>query len=261
MTTMSLSAILTTYGFGLAYFAATGTYFFIDTYIPVAVFLGMLLLFVDPATAPRTELGRIIFGALYGASTVGLYALLESDGRPTFYDKLLQMPFMNLSVQADGSSGALAQAGVAGSASAGRSRRPTAPASWRTRPCGSSSSAAMSFAQGVGDHHPGHRLPFWQRACEQNLHNGCRTLASIESTLCSRGSGWACNEQGVMLLERRKDSPQVAVAAFQRACATGFAAGCQNALLAERGAIPARALPAAADFAILLREGKGALPR
>ena len=97
---MSLSAILTTYGFGLAYFAATGTYFFVDSYIPVAVFLGMLLLFVDPATAPRTELGRIMFGAVYGASTVGLYTLLEQDGRPTFYDKLLQMPFMNLSVRA-----------------------------------------------------------------------------------------------------------------------------------------------------------------
>jgi hypothetical protein len=63
-----------------------------------------------------------------------------------------------------------------------------------------------------------------------------------------------------MLLERRKDSPQMAVNAFQSACVTGFPVGCQNALLADRGLIPARALPRADDFAILMREGKGALP-
>ena len=260
VTTMSLSAILTTYGFGLAYVAATGTYFFVDTYVPVAVFLGMLLLFVDPATAPKTELGRIIFGTLYGATTVGLYAFLQSYGLPTFYDKLLQVPFLNLSVRAlDRLARSPRMAWLDPSrlaaVAAPQRRRLAYTSMWVVV------FTAMSFAQGVGDHHPGHRLPFWQRACEQNLRNGCRTLASIESTRCSQGSGWACNEHGVMLLEQRKDSPQVAVAAFQTACATGFTAGCQNALLAERGAIPARPLPAAADFAILLREGKGALPQ
>ena len=260
VTTMSLSAILTTYGFGLAYVAATGTYFFVDTYVPVAVFLGMLLLFVDPATAPKTELGRIIFGTLYGATTVGLYAFLQSYGLPTFYDKLLQVPFLNLCVRAlDRLARSPRMAWLDPSrlaaVAAPQRRRLAYTSMWVVV------FTATSFAQGVGDHHPGHRLPFWQRACEQNLRNGCRTLASIESTRCSQGSGWACNEHGVMLLEQRKDSPQVAVAAFQTACATGFTAGCQNALLAERRAIPARPLPAAADFAILLREGKGALPQ
>ena len=80
VTTMTMSAVLATYVFGLAYYAATGTYFFFDSYIPIAVFLGMHLLFTDPSTAPRTELGRMIFGALYGLSTVALYALL---GRST----------------------------------------------------------------------------------------------------------------------------------------------------------------------------------
>ena len=72
MTTMTMSAVVTTYLFGLLYFAATGIYFFYDSYIPIAVFLGMHLLFTDPSTSPRTELGRIIFGALYGLSTVAL---------------------------------------------------------------------------------------------------------------------------------------------------------------------------------------------
>ena len=59
----------------------------------------MLLLVTDPATAPRTEFGRVMFGALYGVSTVLLYWVLGAVGAPTFYDKLLQIPLLNLSVQ------------------------------------------------------------------------------------------------------------------------------------------------------------------
>ena len=80
VTSMTMSAVVTTYVFGLLYFAATGIYFFYDSYIPIAVFLGMHLLFTDPSTSPRTELGRIIFGALYGLSTVVLYQLLGAAG-------------------------------------------------------------------------------------------------------------------------------------------------------------------------------------
>src|SRR5256714_15569079 len=99
VTTMTMSAVVTTYAFGLVYLAATGIYFFYDSYIPIAVFLGMHLLFTDPSTSPRTELGRIIYGAAYGLSTVALYQLLGSKGMPTFYDKLLQVPILNLSIQ------------------------------------------------------------------------------------------------------------------------------------------------------------------
>src|SRR5688572_15357504 len=98
VTTMAMSAVVTTYVFGLVYFATSGVYFFYDSYIPISVFLGMHLLFTDPATAPRTDQGRVIFGALYGLSTVALYQWLGSSGMPTFYDKLLQVPLLNLSV-------------------------------------------------------------------------------------------------------------------------------------------------------------------
>ena len=101
VTTMTMSAVVSTYLFGRLYFAATGIYFFYDSYIPISVFLGMHLLFNDPATSPRTELGRIIYGALYGLSAVGLYQLLGSAGMPTFYDKLLQVPLLNLSAKMD----------------------------------------------------------------------------------------------------------------------------------------------------------------
>src|SRR4029453_12458600 len=76
-----------------------GTYYFFDSYIPIAVFLGMHLLFTDPSTAPRTELGRMIFGALYGLSTLALYQLLGRAGLPTFYDKLLQVPPLKVLTQ------------------------------------------------------------------------------------------------------------------------------------------------------------------
>jgi len=76
VTSMTMSAVVAAYLFGRLYFAATGIYFFYDSYIPIAVFLGMHLLFCDPSTSPRTELGRIFYGALYGLSTMALYELL-----------------------------------------------------------------------------------------------------------------------------------------------------------------------------------------
>ena len=97
---MTLAATVTLFGLGVAYRAATGTYFFVDSYIPAAVFLGMNLLFTDPSTSPRTELGRLVFGVLYGLSVAALYAGLEAAGAPTFYDKLLAVPLLNLAVQA-----------------------------------------------------------------------------------------------------------------------------------------------------------------
>src|SRR6267378_2333573 len=99
VTSMTMAAVVTTYLFGLLYFAATGVYFFYDSYIPIAVFLGMHLLFTDPSTSPRTELGRLLFGALYGLSTMLLYVILGRAGLPTFYDKLLQVPLLNLSIK------------------------------------------------------------------------------------------------------------------------------------------------------------------
>ena len=96
---MTLSAVATTYGLGLVYFATTGTYFFPDSSIPVAVFLGMHLLFNDPSTSPRTELGRIVFGVLYGLGVMILFGLLEQHGAPQHYDKLLAVPILNLMIK------------------------------------------------------------------------------------------------------------------------------------------------------------------
>jgi hypothetical protein len=197
VTTMTLSAVVTTYLFGLLYYTATGIYFFYDSYIPIAVFLGMHLLFTDPATSPRTDLGRVIFGVLYGISTVALYALLGNLGVPTFYDKLLQIPILNLSIKLIDQ---LALSNVLQRIDLTAALRSLAP---RRRHLAYMSMWAIVFAimsavQGVGDGHPGQWLPFWQQACAEGRAYACPYLESIVSSDCDRGSGWACQELAIL---------------------------------------------------------------
>lgn len=252
---MTMAAVATTYGLGLTYFAATGTYFFIDSYIPIAVFLGMHLLFTDPSTSPRTDLGRLMFGALYGASVVALYALLGRAGLPAFYDKLLPVPLLNLAIQAIDR--------------AARSRwlRPLAPErlapgfTARQRALAYAAAWAiifgtMSAAQGVGDGHQGQWLPFWREACRAGRPGACTYLPQLETTLCRAGSGWACNELGIFRSEH-EDNPIAALASWQRGCELGFGPSCTNADGRGAAGRAATALPPLADLPILVRGSKG----
>jgi hypothetical protein len=194
---MTMSAVVTTYLFGLAYFALTGIYFFYDSYVPIAVFLGMHLLFTDPSTSPRTELGRIAFGVLYGLSTVALYQLLGSAGQPTFYDKLLQVPLLNLSVRwLDRAARskwlrAIDPASI-GTWMAPRQRHLAYMCLW------AAVFAGMSAVRAVGDDHPGQWLPFWREACESGRPYACRYLRDVQAGFCDRGSRWSCRELDIL---------------------------------------------------------------
>jgi hypothetical protein len=204
VTTMTMSAVVTTYVFGLAYYGITGTYYFYDSYIPIAVFLGMHLLFTDPSTAPRTELGRMIFGALYGVSTIVLYDILGRAGVPTFYDKLLQVPLMNLSIRRIDRVVRIGWLRRFDPAAFGRSLAP------RRRNFAYVSLwavvfAAISAAQGVGDRHRGQWIPFWQQACGDDRSRACAYLAQLHATGCRAGSGWSCNELGILQDTRRDE--------------------------------------------------------
>ena len=238
---MTLSAVLTTYLFGVVYFAATGTYFFYDSYVPISVFLGMHLLFTDPSTSPRTELGRVIFGMLYGLSAVALYQLLGAAGVPTFYDKLLQVPLLNLSVRS------LDRAVRSGWLEAVDPARLGRSLTLRQRYLAYQSVwvvvfALMSATRGVGDRHPGQWLPFWDQACREGRPRACAYVADLQSIYCSAGSGWACNE----------------AASFERGCRLGFLPACRNAVRLSNGNAPfERAQPTLADYPIVLRGGKG----
>jgi hypothetical protein len=247
---MTLAAVLTTYLFGLLYFSVTGTYFFYDSYIPIAIFLGMHLLFTDPSTSPRTELGRLIFGVLYGLSCVLLYQLLGAAGVPAFYDKLLQVPVLNLSVRmidraARSTWLAAFDPGRLGPWLTQHQRYLAYQAAWVV------AFVAMSAAQGVGDRHPGQWLPFWERACQEGRPRACAYASSLRSILCTAGSGWACNEAGIEA--RATDS-------FERGCRLGFLPACRNAARASSGGDNntfQREPPALADYPIIVRGSKG----
>jgi hypothetical protein len=259
VTPMTMSAVVSTYLFGLGYFAATGSYFFIDSYIPIAVFLGMHLLFTDPSTSPKTELGRIIFGVTYGLSNVALYALLGWAGVPTFYDKLLPVPIMNLSIKLiDRVAVALKRFDPAriGASLAPRRRNLGYIAIW------SAVFVVLSSVDGVGDNHPGHRVPFWQQACLENAHNACGNLDLILDTYCQDGSGWACNELAVLRWHRTEGYVGTPTE-FSRACTLGFPTGCQNALMLKTSPFPIdprQGPPQLKDYPVVLRTGKGPLP-
>jgi hypothetical protein len=257
VTSMTMSAVISTYLFGLAYFAITGTYFFFDSYIPIAVFLGMHLLFTDPSTSPRTELGRIAFGVLYGLSTVGLYQLLGSLGVPTFYDKLLQVPILNLSIRSIDSVARWKgfhrlDPSVLGQWLTPRQRNLSYIGIWATVFC------VMSAVQGVGDNHRGQWLPFWQQACAEGRPYACGYLVDKQSRYCSNGSGWACNEVGVLESElglKAKD----AAASIERGCTLGFRPACENAARLSIASLDTltRAAPTLVDYPIILRGAKG----
>ena len=255
---MTMAAAVTTYLFGLLYFAATGTYYFFDSYIPVAVFLGMLLLFNDPSTSPRTELGRIIFGVAYGLSTVLLYKLLGDAGVPTFYDKLLPVPILNLSVRAIDRAARSNMLRRLDPAALGRSLAP------RKRNLAYMSVwvaafAVMSAAQGVGDTHRGQWMPFWQQACNDDRPYACSYLGAMQSTFCNAGSGWACNEFGILQTELEVDGPGP-VESLQAGCELGFLPACVNRDRLTSGSnAPVRVPPMLEDYPIILRGSKASI--
>ena len=215
----TLSAVLTMYLFGLVHLALVGTYYFVDAYIPIAVFLGMHLLVTDPATSPRSAPGRVVFGAAYALSVIALYGLLGAVGAPRFYDKLLAVPLLNLLVPAI--ERLVRRRGERFDQCTTRQRTEVEFAVDRyvvdTWPAGRSGLGAlrhrmsggrlhlrsvgvwtmvfvgMSAAGGVGDTHRGQWVTFWERACAEDLPNGCRQFGLLVSTYCDRGSGWACN--------------------------------------------------------------------
>lgn len=249
---VTLWAALTTYVIGLAYLAATGTYLFYDAYIPPAVFIGMTLLVTDPSTSPRTELGKFAFGALYAIGNIVLFLILDRVHAPTFYDKLLPIPILNLMVRRIDlitRSRALSAFDPAriGQALSPIRRNLAITSLWAAIFVG------MYATKGVGDEHPGQYLPFWHQACGAGSARACTYTATLTAILCQKGSGWACNETGI-LRRRLGTSPETE---FRRACGLGFATACDN--LTKMAGDPnalASAPPDVRDLPIVLNGSK-----
>lgn len=224
---MTLPAVLTTYAFSAAYYGVTGTFYFFDSYIPVAVFLGMQFLFTDPLTAPRTEAGRILFGVLYGLGVIAAYWLLGLVGAPTFFDKLLPVPLLNLSVRwihwlANAKALQGFDPALIGESLTGRKRNLAYMALYFAL------FAPLAAIGGLGDTQLGNRLPFWQQACKEGRRNACQNLATMESVHCNANVGWACNELGIEAAQGRVTIEAAAGEKFKHACDLHFEAGCAN---------------------------------
>ena len=252
ITLVAGSAAIVLFGLSALYSAATGIPWFIDSEIPTAVFLGLHLLVTDPSTSPRTPLGKTVFGVLYGVGVFVLYALLGAFGAPTFYDKLLSVPLLNLSVRwIDRLAGALESSAPLGRI-AERLARPNANlaqmAVWVAF------FGAMTLIGATDGRHRGDAVPFWQQACREGRTQGCERLLQIEASYCADASAWACNELGRHYMDGEivAADPALGLNYFARACELRFRPGCLN-LLARDSAY--RAPPKTLDLRLLLREG------
>lgn len=240
---MTMTAVVTLFAISVLYFAADGTYLFYDAHIPVPVFLGMHLLFTDPSTSPRAGFGRVIFGMLYAVGVAVSFVLLGWIGAPTYFDKLLPLPILNLLVRridAFTASPRFRVPLVSGERPLTPGQRNLAYTSlWGMVFLG------LSAVGGVGDRHPGHALPFWEQACQEGNERACQYVTYRTSVYCAEGSGWACNEWAL-----RHEDARAARAGFRRGCELGFAPACENgrrdriaAGPPARAPVPERELP------------------
>jgi Na+-translocating ferredoxin:NAD+ oxidoreductase RnfD subunit len=252
ITPVTASAAATLFGASALYLVVTGVPYFVDSEIPSAVFLGLHLLVTDPSTSPRTPLGRAVFGMLYGLGVVALYGLLGALGLPTFYDKLLCVPLLNLAVpsidravRATGARPILARLGLDG---------PLGRANLAHMAVWVAFFGTMTALGATDGMHRGDSLPFWEQACADNRPQACQRLLRIEASYCGDNAGWACNELGRHHVEGRLVAADLerAFAYFSRACEARFQAGCVNLL---DWTAPSRANPRALDLRLLLREG------
>jgi hypothetical protein len=252
ITPVTFGAAATLFAASAIYLKATGIPYFVDSEIPSAVFLGLHLLVTDPSTSPRTPFGRLIFGVLYGLGVVALYALLTALGQPTFYDKLLCVPLLNLLVpsidrfvRAIGDRPILSRLRLDGPIGRGNLAH---MAVWVLF------FGAMTAVGRTDGTHRGDSLPFWLQACGEGRPQACDRLLRIEASYCADNTGWACNELGRHYVEGRLVAADAdrAFAYFSRACEARFQPGCVNLLGSSP---PATAHPRAIDLRLLLREG------
>ena len=252
ITLVASMAAITLFGVSALYSASTGVPYFLDSEIPAAVFLGLHLLITDPSTSPRTPLGKTFFGVLYALGVFGLYTLLGAMGEPTFYDKLLVVPLLNLSVIAIDR--------------AVRSIHSTALLNvWKESWLGGRANlahmsiwivlfASMSLLGKTDGKHQGDSLPFWEQACADNLSNACGRMLQLEATYCADNAAWACNEIGAHYREGiiTQFNQELSMAYFSRGCELKFRAACLNILDTE---LVTREVPHELDLRLLLREG------
>ena len=252
ITLVSGAAAMVLFGLSALYTSLTGVPYFLDSEIPAAVFLGLHLLVTDPSTSPRSRAGKLVFGGFYGLGVFGLYSLLGAYGAPTFYDKLLAVPLLNLSVR-----------GIDALIPVIRRSRVIKLLRLDWAPLGLNpvhmavwiiffgSMTVMGKTDGM---HPGDSLPFWEQACAEDRPTACNRLIQLEASYCGDNSAWACNELGGHYRQGEivSSDANLALGYFSRACELRFQPACVNLL--DPGSF-SRINPRTLDLRLLLREG------
>jgi hypothetical protein len=252
ITLVTGAAAIVLFGASAIYYALNGVPYFLDSEIPAAVFLGLHLLVTDPSTSPRTPFGKMIFGALYGVGVFVLYTLLEVFGAPTFYDKLLCVPLLNLSV-------------IAIDNFVRRFNSDAILNVWKPAWFGGRANMAhmaiwiaifgsMSLMDKTDGQHTGDSLPFWESACVEGRTGACDRLLLVESTYCNDNSAWACNELGRHYRQGAitQTDTELAYSYFSKSCELKFQAACAN-LLDESLTVSEQ--PKELDLRLMLRQG------
>jgi TPR repeat protein len=247
VTLLTFSACATIGLLSLIYTKTTGVYLFFDSNIPIAVFLGLHLLMTDPATTPRSSLGKIMFGSLYGVGVFVAVFILDAIGAPGFYDKLVVVPVLNLMVPLLDRVAALGLAGEFG----------------RWEGLAGPRKVNLGFMTGwvalflvmlttgfVEAPHPGKTIAFWAKAAQENRPNAAKNLRFLLNEFDRRDfddpaegvhgigpNGPLSREQGLSILFNQVGSiyavgklvpadPAKAARYFEKACEFGNVDGC-----------------------------------
>ncbi|HZL99381.1 MAG TPA: RnfABCDGE type electron transport complex subunit D [Planctomycetota bacterium] len=227
VTLMTFAAAAALCLLNLVYTAYTGVYFFVDTNIAAAVFLGMHLLVTDPSTSPRTNVGKVIFGAGYGLLIATLFWFLGSIGSPSFYDKLLPVPLLNLCVPLIDR---VARSGFLGRFTHWELRFAPRKANLVHMGCWAALFTTMLGTGFVEAPHEGGTIAFWKRAFDEGKPGAGRELVTMLERRKLQDDPAAFNAMGGLLMDGRvlPRDPAAAASHFARACELGSSRGCVN---------------------------------
>lgn len=239
VTLMTLGAAATLWVLNLIYTEVTGLYFFVTVNIAATIFLGLHLLITDPSTTPRTNLGKLVFGAMYGLGYFVLFRVLSLMEIPVFWDKLLPVPILNLLAPA---LDRMARSGVFGRLNGAwhSMLRPkwmnvVHMAVWGTV---FGTMMATGFLGGEPNAHPGNSVRFWKEAYAAGKQHAGHSYVMVSGARAEgMGDGAAMNELGVICIDGLGGivNPSHARAAtyFARASALGDLHGSNN-VIAQR---------------------------
>ena len=225
---VTISGTLSYLALDTLYFQQFNSYQFIDTAIPPAVFLGLNLLITDPRTIPKKRVGQISYGIAYACLSFVCFSLLKmmvepAQGtvpafNPSFLDKALAIPLLNLSVpfinRFSSSRTSIKHAGI---------NKLTMALCW-----------LLLFTFYVQPHlkaHPGKKLIFWTDHCQKDMDQpapvedptqACQVRDHLLALQCESGDLKLCHNLAVSPWTK----PQRAQHLLETSCQKGLDLSC-----------------------------------